>query len=162
APPARTMPTLPRCRRGTDGSSFWMTVIPLCLRKRGCHVIPSVPPHGIVRCFSSSAICRCAHPPRPQPYLRGCFGATPMRQYAAMIRFFVFLMALAVPQVTHAQKREVGSLLYDGIPEVPKRIGERAQPYQAARGATLLDWEPGGAMLIATRFGDTNQVHRVA
>src|SRR5206468_1558005 len=37
-----------------------------------------------------------------------------------------------------------------------------AQQYQAARGATFLDWDPAGGMLIATRFGDTNQVHQVA
>jgi dipeptidyl aminopeptidase/acylaminoacyl peptidase len=77
-----------------------------------------------------------------------------------MMRSLMLLAALAT--IAHAQKREAGPLVYDGVPEVPARIGERALPYQAARGAVFLDWEPSGAMLIATRFGDTNQVHRVA
>jgi dipeptidyl aminopeptidase/acylaminoacyl peptidase len=31
-----------------------------------------------------------------------------------------------------------------------------------SRGATFVDWLPDGAMLVATRFGDTDQLHRVA
>jgi dipeptidyl aminopeptidase/acylaminoacyl peptidase len=35
-------------------------------------------------------------------------------------------------------------------------------PYQNARGARFLDWNPAGAgVLISTRFGETNQVHFV-
>jgi dipeptidyl aminopeptidase/acylaminoacyl peptidase len=75
------------------------------------------------------------------------------------MRTLLLLLALTAP--AHAQKREVGQLVYDGIPEVPRRIGERAQQYQAARGATFLDWDPAGGMLVATRFADTNQVHHV-
>ena len=65
-----------------------------------------------------------------------------------MIRIFALLAALA--GVVHAQKREVGQLVYDGVPDVPRRIGERAQQYQSARGAIFLDWDPAGGMLIAT------------
>lgn len=62
-----------------------------------------------------------------------------------------------------AQKREVGNLVLDQVPDPPARIAERAAQYQAARGASFLDWEPGGGgMLIATRFGDTTQIHQVA
>jgi dipeptidyl aminopeptidase/acylaminoacyl peptidase len=63
----------------------------------------------------------------------------------------------------HAQRREVGSLVLDKVPDPPARIAERAAQYQAARGAGFLDWEPSGnGMLIATRFGDTTQIHQVA
>ena len=31
-----------------------------------------------------------------------------------------------------------------------------------SRGATFVDWLPDGGMLIATRFGDAEQLHRVA
>jgi dipeptidyl aminopeptidase/acylaminoacyl peptidase len=55
------------------------------------------------------------------------------------------------------------NMTVDGVPELPKRVRERGRPYQAARGAALLDWEPSGAgVLIATRFGETAQVHAVA
>ncbi len=31
-----------------------------------------------------------------------------------------------------------------------------------SRGASFVDWLPDGSLLIATRFGDTEQLHRVA
>jgi dipeptidyl aminopeptidase/acylaminoacyl peptidase len=75
---------------------------------------------------------------------------------------FTLLVAALPSAVGRAQTRELGPLVYDGIPEVPERLGERAAQYQAARGANFLDWQPDGGMLISTRFGETNQVHRVA
>jgi dipeptidyl aminopeptidase/acylaminoacyl peptidase len=75
-----------------------------------------------------------------------------------LIAFFALLPAVAL-----ADKREIGQLVEDGVPEIPRRISERARPYENARGAQLLDWEPSGrGVLVATRFGETNQVHLVA
>ncbi len=34
--------------------------------------------------------------------------------------------------------------------------------YMNSRGASFVDWLPDGGMLIATRFGDVEQLHRVA
>ncbi|MBI3071370.1 MAG: alpha/beta fold hydrolase [Deltaproteobacteria bacterium] len=57
----------------------------------------------------------------------------------------------------------VGTLVLDGIPEIPARIAARTAQYQNARGAVFLDFAPDGrGMLIATRFADTMQVHFVA
>ncbi|HUS64153.1 MAG TPA: hypothetical protein VMZ28_06400, partial [Kofleriaceae bacterium] len=71
-------------------------------------------------------------------------------------------LLVALPSPALGEKRELGNLVIDGLPEIPKRIAERTAQYLAARGAGLLDWEPGGkGMLIATRFGDTTQVHQV-
>ena len=41
-------------------------------------------------------------------------------------------------------------------------LAERLQRYLDSRRAAFLDWLPDGGMLVATRFGDTEQVHRVA
>ena len=50
----------------------------------------------------------------------------------------------------------------DGVPPVPAAVAETAGRYGEFRAATLADWHPDGkAMLILTRFGDTNQVHLV-
>ena len=58
--------------------------------------------------------------------------------------------------------RQIGQLTLDGVPEIPKRIAERQNQYQNARSAIFLDWDPSGpGMLIATRFGETNQVHHL-
>lgn len=47
-----------------------------------------------------------------------------------------------------------------GIPEIPKEISEDLLRYQNARSAGLVDWF-GDGILIATRFGDTSQLHYV-
>jgi dipeptidyl aminopeptidase/acylaminoacyl peptidase len=58
--------------------------------------------------------------------------------------------------------REVGSLVYDGIPPADPALAARLARYTQSRGATFLDWMADGSMLVATRFADTEQVHRVA
>jgi len=58
--------------------------------------------------------------------------------------------------------REVGALVFDGIPEIPPRIVERMNQYQNVRSASPQDWAPEGGLLISTRFGDTSQLHHVA
>jgi dipeptidyl aminopeptidase/acylaminoacyl peptidase len=54
------------------------------------------------------------------------------------------------------------NLVVDGIPPLPAALAEKAGRYTESRGASFLSWHPlRREMLIATRFGDTNQVHRV-
>jgi dipeptidyl aminopeptidase/acylaminoacyl peptidase len=60
------------------------------------------------------------------------------------------------------QRRERGSLLFDNIPPADPALDARLTRYLQSREASLLDWLPDGSLLIATRFGDTEQVHRVA
>ncbi len=58
--------------------------------------------------------------------------------------------------------RERGSLVFDNIPAEDALLAARLARYRQSREATFLDWLPDGAMLIATRFGDSEQVHEVA
>lgn len=60
------------------------------------------------------------------------------------------------------QRRERGSLMFDNIPPPDAALNARLGRYLQSREASLLDWLPDGSLLIATRFGDTQQVHRVA
>lgn len=49
-----------------------------------------------------------------------------------------------------------------GVPAVPPELVERLNQYQNVRGAAFRGWSPDGqGMLIATRFGDVPQLHRV-
>lgn len=59
------------------------------------------------------------------------------------------------------ERREVGTLVYDGIPEIPASLRPQIQRYRNARSAFFEDWMSDGSMLISTRFGDTAQIHRV-
>ncbi|HET9391217.1 MAG TPA: alpha/beta fold hydrolase [Steroidobacteraceae bacterium] len=70
------------------------------------------------------------------------------------------LPAAAQPQ--GASHREHGNLVFEGIPAPDAQLGERLAQYRQYRQATFLDWLPDGSMLVATRFGDVEQVHRVA
>jgi dipeptidyl aminopeptidase/acylaminoacyl peptidase len=55
------------------------------------------------------------------------------------------------------------ALVIDGMPPVPARIADAMAPYSQFRRATFRSWHPTKReMLIATRFGDTEQIHRVA
>jgi len=75
------------------------------------------------------------------------------------------LLSLLVPAAAFAQgaKKEVGSLIIDGIPDVPADTVERLNQYQNTRGAVFAGWDAAGkGILILTRFGETAQVHHVA
>jgi dipeptidyl aminopeptidase/acylaminoacyl peptidase len=57
---------------------------------------------------------------------------------------------------------ERGNLVLDNIPAVDTPLTAKLEDYMNSRGASFVDWLPGGALLIATRFGDVDQLHRVA
>ena len=68
----------------------------------------------------------------------------------------------AAPSPPGPLVREAGALRTEDVPEIPRRVIDRARRYLSVRAAELLDWRPDGkAMLIGTRFGDTAQVHEV-
>ena len=65
----------------------------------------------------------------------------------------------AAPEVT---RTEVGNRISENIPEPPPKLLERLNRYQNTRGANFVGWSGNDALLVTTRFGETNQVHRVA
>ena len=55
------------------------------------------------------------------------------------------------------------NLTVEGVPPIPKSLGETLRRYTEFRAAGLADWHPARReMLIRTRFADTFQVHHVA
>ncbi|MDX2237839.1 MAG: S9 family peptidase [Hyphomonadaceae bacterium] len=60
------------------------------------------------------------------------------------------------------QRTTRGALTLEQVPETPAPVRARLQQYVNARAASFQDWAPGGGVLIATRFGDTAQIHHVA
>jgi dipeptidyl aminopeptidase/acylaminoacyl peptidase len=54
------------------------------------------------------------------------------------------------------------NLVVDGVPTIPAELAETAGRYGSYRSASFADWHPvRQEMLIATRFGDTPQLHLV-
>ena len=55
------------------------------------------------------------------------------------------------------------AVVADGIPPVPQELVDKTRAYFSYRTAAFRGWDPKTrAALIATRFGDTSQLHRVA
>jgi len=75
----------------------------------------------------------------------------------------MILLFLALPTLAEVERREVGNLVIEGIPEIPERIVDQMYRYRNVRTANIEDWAADGeGMLISTRFGETYQLHWVA
>ena len=59
------------------------------------------------------------------------------------------------------EARRIGNLEVRGVPEIPADLTARMQQYRNTREALMQGWLDDG-VLINTRFGDTNQLHRVS
>src|SRR5262249_28062576 len=83
--------------------------------------------------------------------------------FAALAAAVILIGAFSVVDAQPVRRVQTGNLVTEGVPETTPALRERLRLYQAARGAQIMDWSPDGeGMLILTRFGETNQLHRVA
>jgi dipeptidyl aminopeptidase/acylaminoacyl peptidase len=68
----------------------------------------------------------------------------------------------AAPRESAADPLKPPAIETRSVPVVPPDLIERLRQYQSTRAAMFEDWSPDGrGILIATRFGNTNQLHRV-
>ncbi len=62
-----------------------------------------------------------------------------------------------------AERKEIGNLIIENIPNIPSETFERNIQYQNVRSASFVGWNPvNKGILIATRFADSAQLHFVA
>lgn len=87
-----------------------------------------------------------------------------MRKTTVSLAFAAMLMAATgvMAQAAQPERREVGNLVFDGIPQIPAELRPQLQRYRNARSAGLQGFMADGSILISTRFGETGQLHRVA
>jgi Tol biopolymer transport system component len=80
-----------------------------------------------------------------------------------MTRLYLLLLLTApcLFDTAAAARIERGNLIFDGIPEPAAGLSEKLNGYLSARQATPLGFSPKGQLLIATRFGDVDQLHLV-
>lgn len=69
--------------------------------------------------------------------------------------------ALVGGALAEVERREIGQLVFEGVPAAPKGLQAAISPYYEVRSAELEDWLADGSMLISTRFGETTQIHRL-
>ena len=80
---------------------------------------------------------------------------------AALATLFCSMALAGQPAQAQLLHQERSNLTLEGVPPPDTALAERLERYRQSRGATFLDWLPEGGMLVATRFGDVEQVHRV-
>ncbi len=82
---------------------------------------------------------------------------------AAVVVALVLYAASPRPVAQDATVAPPEAIVVEGMPPVPARIAAAMAPYSQYRRATFRSWHPvRREMLVATRFGDTDQIHRVA
>lgn len=79
-----------------------------------------------------------------------------------LVTALAFILTLPFAAPCAAQVLPGDNLEVTGVPPIPQKMVDRTNQYQNVRGASVLDWDPAGGMYIATRFGNTSQVHHVA
>src|SRR4051794_12270282 len=94
------------------------------------------------------------------------FTQTFSRALAALTPACFLMVAVTVsaaqPSTGMPSHQERGNLILEGAPTLDNALAARLERYQQSRQVTFLDWQADGSILVATRFGEVEQVHRVA
>lgn len=82
-----------------------------------------------------------------------------MRPFLAALAALAFAATpLAAQDVS---ERTIGTATLQNVPEIPASVDAAVQRFQNYRSAELEAWLADGSILVTTRFGGTDQVHRV-
>jgi dipeptidyl aminopeptidase/acylaminoacyl peptidase len=76
-------------------------------------------------------------------------------------KLLLTILAAGMMAAAHGAVEERGNLVLDNVPSVDTPLTSRLDDYLDSRGASFVDWLPDDSLLVATRFGDTEQLHRV-
>ncbi|HEV7632044.1 MAG TPA: S9 family peptidase [Steroidobacteraceae bacterium] len=71
------------------------------------------------------------------------------------------LPVLALAAAPPPSRVEQGALILDGLPPRSEADAEKVGNWLESRQASFVDWLADGSLLISTRFGDAEQLHRV-
>lgn len=82
-----------------------------------------------------------------------------MRGAYIVLALGVALGAHAADAITRVER---GNLVLENVPAPDPQLSDRLDAWQAIRGASFIDFLPDGGMLVSTRFGEVEQLHRVA
>ncbi len=78
------------------------------------------------------------------------------------LTLLAILAALSATTALAQTVEKPAAIRVDGVPPVPTALATATRPYMEYRSATFLGWHPSDkSMLIATRFGNTQQLHRI-
>ncbi len=78
-----------------------------------------------------------------------------------IIRYMALLLACVTTLASAQPRQEIGNLVLYGVPAHSPRVVATLDKWLAGRSASFRDFLPDGSMLVSTRFGDAEQIHRV-
>ena len=84
-----------------------------------------------------------------------------MKTKLPLYLLFSILFLSLTQTFSQVERKEVGNLVMENIPEIPQQLKDRIFQYQNTRSASFQDWLHDGGILISTRFGETAQFHKV-
>jgi dipeptidyl aminopeptidase/acylaminoacyl peptidase len=84
-----------------------------------------------------------------------------MKHNRSLVLATLLLAPVLLAQQAATGRVEQGNLVFDGIPVRDPAESATLARWLESRSAALLDWLADGSLVIATRFGDTAQLHRV-
>ncbi len=85
-----------------------------------------------------------------------------MKKVGLLVTVLPVLLIASLVCSGEVERREIGNIVIEGIPEIPQRIIDRMLQYQNTRSASLRDWDAEGkGIYVSTRFGETSQIHYV-
>jgi len=78
---------------------------------------------------------------------------------------YFLLICFIIPasySIAQVERKELGNLVIENIPEIPQQLKDRIFQYQSTRSTSFQDWlHDDAGILISTRFGETAQFHKV-
>ena len=80
---------------------------------------------------------------------------------ARRVLFGLILLGLCPSLDAPRAQQLPGALTREGVPASDAAVSATLPHYLQSRSASFVDWLWDGSMLIATRFGDTEQIHRL-
>ncbi len=95
---------------------------------------------------------------QPKPY------ALPLAALSLTVLALICTGLLANPAAAQEpEQRSVnnGNVVLDGVPELDLELGAKLDRFLNTRSSSFRGWTPEGGMYVATRFGNTTQLHRV-
>lgn len=86
-----------------------------------------------------------------------------MKKLTFLLKLVSAFLFIAFLNSANAQERkEIGNMILEDVPEIPEDIKSRIQQYQNTRSASFVDWMPNDqGILMTTRFGNTAQLHTI-
>ncbi|MFW5662965.1 MAG: S9 family peptidase, partial [Bacteroidota bacterium] len=74
----------------------------------------------------------------------------------------ILLLIFTTSAFSQVDRKEVGNLVIENVPEIPQTLKNRLMQYQNTRSAGFAGWDARGeGLFITTRFGETSQVHYI-